>query len=43
VGKLRIEVPGMSPMEVPLIAAGTAERLGTFARIMAAARHLILG
>ncbi len=43
VGKLRIEVPGMSPMEVPLITAGTAERLGTFARIMAAARHLILG
>ena len=43
VGKLRIEAPGMSPIEVPLITVGTAQPLGTFERIMAAARHLIRG
>jgi len=43
VGKLRIEAPGMSPVEVPLITVGSAQPLGTFDRIMAAARHLIHG
>jgi D-alanyl-D-alanine carboxypeptidase (penicillin-binding protein 5/6) len=43
VGKLRIEAPGMAPMEVPLITAGAVPLLGTFDRIMAAARHLIRG
>ena len=43
VGKLRIEAPGMSPVEVPLITVGTAQALGTFDRILAAARHLIHG
>jgi D-alanyl-D-alanine carboxypeptidase (penicillin-binding protein 5/6) len=43
VGKLRIDVPGMAPVEVPLVTAGAAQPLGTFQRIMAAARHLIRG
>jgi D-alanyl-D-alanine carboxypeptidase (penicillin-binding protein 5/6) len=43
VGKLRIEAPGLAPMEVPLIAVGGVEPLGPFGRIIAAARHLILG
>jgi D-alanyl-D-alanine carboxypeptidase (penicillin-binding protein 5/6) len=43
VGKLRIEVPGMNPVEVPLVTAGSVQQLGTFARIMAAARYLIRG
>jgi D-alanyl-D-alanine carboxypeptidase (penicillin-binding protein 5/6) len=43
VGKLRVEVPGMNPVEVPLVTAGSVQQLGTFARIMAAARYLIHG
>ncbi len=43
VGKLRIEVPGMNPMEVPLVTVGAVQQLGTFDRIMAAARYLIHG
>jgi len=43
VGMLRIEAPGMSPVEVPLVTAGHAERLGAFRRMILAARHLILG
>jgi D-alanyl-D-alanine carboxypeptidase (penicillin-binding protein 5/6) len=43
VGKLRIEVPGMSPVEVPLVTVGAVQQLGTFDRIMAAARYLIHG
>ena len=43
VGKLRIEVPGMNPTEVPLVTAGAVQQLGTFDRIMAAARYLIHG
>jgi len=43
VGKLRIEVPGMSPTEVPLVTVGAVQQLGTFDRIMAAARYLIHG
>ncbi len=43
VGKLRIEAPGMAPIEVPLITVGTAQPLGTVDRILAAARHLIRG
>lgn len=43
VGKLRIEVPGMNPTEVPLVTVGAVQQLGTFDRIMAAARYLIHG
>jgi D-alanyl-D-alanine carboxypeptidase (penicillin-binding protein 5/6) len=43
VGKLRVEVPGMTPVEVPLITVGAVPQLGTFDRIMAAARYLIHG
>ena len=43
VGRLRIEAPGMTAVEVPLVTVGAARQLGAFARIMAAARHLIRG
>jgi serine-type D-Ala-D-Ala carboxypeptidase (penicillin-binding protein 5/6) len=43
VGVLRIEAPGMSPVEVPLVTAGNAERLGALQRMIVAARRLILG
>ena len=43
VGTLRIEAPGMAPVEVPLVTAGNAERLGALQRMFVAARRLILG
>ena len=43
VGVLRVEAPGMAPVEVPLVTAGNAERLGALQRMIVAARHLILG
>jgi D-alanyl-D-alanine carboxypeptidase (penicillin-binding protein 5/6) len=43
VGMLHIEAPGMAPVEVPLVTAGNAERLGALRRMIVAARHLILG
>ena len=43
VGTLRIEAPGMAPVQVPLVTAGGAERLGALQRMFVAARRLILG
>ncbi len=43
VGLLRIEAPGMQPVEVPLVTAGAVERLGAFSRMITAAKYLILG
>jgi D-alanyl-D-alanine carboxypeptidase (penicillin-binding protein 5/6) len=43
VGTLRIEAPGMAPLEVPLVTAGEAARLGTFHRILVAAGRLVGG
>jgi serine-type D-Ala-D-Ala carboxypeptidase (penicillin-binding protein 5/6) len=43
VGVLRIEAPGMAPVEVPLVAAASVERLGAFSRMITAAKYLILG
>lgn len=43
VGKLRIQAPGMAPVEVPLITVGSTQSLGAIGRILAAARHLIHG
>ncbi len=43
VGKLRVEVPGMPPLEVPLAAATSVDRLGPFGRMFAAAAYFIGG
>src|SRR5215469_5926980 len=43
VGKLRLEAPGVRPMEVPLIAISGVEHLGAFDSMVAAAKHLIWG
>jgi len=43
VGMLRIEAPGVAPLEVPLVTAGTARRLGAVDRILAAAMHFLRG
>jgi len=43
VGKLRIEAPGMAPVEVPLVAAAAVDRLGAFSRMIAAAKYFIQG
>lgn len=43
VGKLVMTAPGMAPMETPLIAGADVDRLGFFGRVVAAAKHLILG
>jgi serine-type D-Ala-D-Ala carboxypeptidase (penicillin-binding protein 5/6) len=43
VGTLRIEAPGIRPVEVPLVTAGPAERLGAVDRILAAAMHFLRG
>jgi serine-type D-Ala-D-Ala carboxypeptidase (penicillin-binding protein 5/6) len=41
VGTLRLEAPGMAPMEVPLVTTVAVERLGAFGRMIAAAEYLI--
>lgn len=43
VGKILIEVTNRAPIEVPVVAAEGAGRLGFTRRILAAARHLLLG
>jgi D-alanyl-D-alanine carboxypeptidase (penicillin-binding protein 5/6) len=43
VGKLRIEAPGMAPVEVPLVTTAAVDRLGAFGRMIAAAHYLIHG
>ena len=43
VGKLRLEAPGVTPTEVPLIATSSVEHLGAFDSMIAAAEHLIWG
>ena len=41
VGTLRLEAPGMAPMEVPMVTTSAVERLGAFGRMIAAAKYLI--
>lgn len=41
VGVLRLEAPGMAPMEVPLVTTSAVEKLGAFGRMIAAAKYLI--
>jgi D-alanyl-D-alanine carboxypeptidase (penicillin-binding protein 5/6) len=43
VGVLRLEAPGVAPIEVPLIATAAVGRLGAFGRMIAAAKYLIHG
>ena len=43
VGKLRLELPGMAPTEVPLIATSSVEHLGAFGNMIVAAKYLIWG
>jgi D-alanyl-D-alanine carboxypeptidase (penicillin-binding protein 5/6) len=43
VGKLRLELPGMPPTEVPLIATSSVEHLGAFGNMLVAAKYLIWG
>lgn len=43
VGKLRLETPGATPREVPLIATSGVKHLGTFGSMIAAAEYLISG
>ena len=43
VGMLRIEAPGMAPVQVPLVTVAGAERLDALHRMFIAARRLILG
>jgi serine-type D-Ala-D-Ala carboxypeptidase (penicillin-binding protein 5/6) len=41
VGLLRLEAPGMAPMEVPLVTTSAVDKLGAFGRMIAAAKYLI--
>jgi D-alanyl-D-alanine carboxypeptidase (penicillin-binding protein 5/6) len=43
VGKLRLEAPGVSPTEMPLIAISGVEHLGAFDSMIATAEYLICG
>jgi D-alanyl-D-alanine carboxypeptidase (penicillin-binding protein 5/6) len=43
VGKLRLELPGMAPTEVPLIATSSVEHLGALGNMLVAAKYLIWG
>ncbi|NQV47853.1 MAG: D-alanyl-D-alanine carboxypeptidase [Rhodospirillaceae bacterium] len=40
---LNINVPGMDPVQVPLVAAADVEQLGLFGRLGAAFRHILWG
>jgi len=42
-GKLRVNVPNAPPLEVPLLASQSVERLGLVGRIGAAAHYLVFG
>jgi D-alanyl-D-alanine carboxypeptidase (penicillin-binding protein 5/6) len=42
-GKIIVSVPEYKTFEVPVVAAESVERLGTFARISAAVRHVLMG
>ncbi len=43
IGTIKISAPGMDPVEKPLVAAETVDRLGLFGRITAAAKYLFWG
>lgn len=43
IATLQIDGTDMKPVEIPLVAAETIERLGFFGRLVAAARHLVFG
>ena len=43
VATLRIEAPGIEPIERPLLAAADVSQLGLAGRLWAALRHLLLG
>jgi D-alanyl-D-alanine carboxypeptidase (penicillin-binding protein 5/6) len=43
VGKLRLELPGARPTEVPLVATSGVKHLGTFGSMIVAAKYLIWG
>lgn len=43
IGKLVINAPEMSPVEIPLIAADAVDRVGAFGRVAAAVSYLIFG
>ncbi|MFO1189191.1 MAG: D-alanyl-D-alanine carboxypeptidase family protein [Alphaproteobacteria bacterium] len=43
IGKLVISAPGVTALEVPLVAGGSVDRLGLFGRVGAALRHLVWG
>jgi D-alanyl-D-alanine carboxypeptidase (penicillin-binding protein 5/6) len=43
IGKLRIEVDGMPPIEQALIAGADVPKRGLFGRFVANVRHLLLG
>ena len=43
VGKLRLELPGMAPTEVPLFATSSVEHLGAFGNMIVGAKYLICG
>jgi D-alanyl-D-alanine carboxypeptidase (penicillin-binding protein 5/6) len=43
IGKLVVTVPGMQPVEFPLVAANDVERLGAMGRVGAALSYLVFG
>lgn len=43
IGTLKVSAPGMDPVEKPLVAAETVDRLGLLGRITAAAKYLFWG
>jgi D-alanyl-D-alanine carboxypeptidase (penicillin-binding protein 5/6) len=43
VGKLVVTAPGVTPIEVPLLAGADVEQLGFFSRIGAAVNHILFG
>jgi D-alanyl-D-alanine carboxypeptidase (penicillin-binding protein 5/6) len=43
IGTIKVSAPGMDPVEKPLVAAETVDRLGLLGRITAAAKYLFWG
>jgi D-alanyl-D-alanine carboxypeptidase (penicillin-binding protein 5/6) len=43
IGKLTIEAPGITPIDVPLVAGAEVDKIGLFARLGAAASYLAFG
>jgi D-alanyl-D-alanine carboxypeptidase (penicillin-binding protein 5/6) len=43
IGRLVVSAPGRDPIELPVVAGATVERLGLFGRLSAAFEYLVWG